>query len=677
MNHRTFFNNTWPALVFAVFLTAIQPAFSQDAPKEESTPGAYKTYMNIGEVVVREKSGADDRIDLPGSVDVIGADELKYENVDNSLELLRKLPGISIGDYGNGGVPNGFTLRGHDNNSHGSHTVVTVDGIPINSHMGSADGAPDLNQLTPEEIERVELIKGPIDARYGNWSLAGILHYYTRTSGNFNKARISYGSFGHRKAYASLGSEHNNNKFNQIYSIEYYDAEGWRKDAERERQNAYAKWYYRPNETLKIGFHSHIYNANWETAGYLPETYWREDPRQAIPTSEDDGGYKDLTEGSFHLDWKPNKRMTIETKLWSIHDEYSRYADWGSGQTESHWTNDTYGFLSNIRNGLKIPGNQYLQIDVGLDYRIFKSDGEKWNTTARSRDNRIAGDSGDGKFDFINYGVYAKALYEPFSSIRLFLGIRQDEFNGESKNHESSEKKKMEDIGVTTYKIGIIMAPLDTISFYGNAATTFKLPDTTEKYENDATEKDYFFREIGCKFQPFEKLLFRYAYFDQEEDGLGLVDGEWVSEGDARRKGHEAELNVYPGSSLELFISYTRHDTEYEDGDNSGNELKNVPEYHLKMGAQYTLPWQSTEIRAWYNDTGMWYTNPENTHSYNGYEIFDLKIIQSISEFWQLSIDIKNVFDKTYSEFVGFWSDENQYAGSNARSFYVTLTYDI
>ena len=51
--------------------------------------------------------------------------------------------------------------------------------------------------------------------------------------------------------------------------------------------------------------------------------------------------------------------------------------------------------------------------------------------------------------------------------------------------------------------------------------------------------------------------------------------------------------------------------------------------------------------------------------------------IQTLGGLWKLSLDVKNLTDETYSEFVSFWWGENQYAGSNARALYLTLTYDF
>lgn len=56
---------------------------------EKLRPGSGEVFVNIGKVVVQDRKDATRNIDLPGSVDVLGWDEVKYENLDNALELLR------------------------------------------------------------------------------------------------------------------------------------------------------------------------------------------------------------------------------------------------------------------------------------------------------------------------------------------------------------------------------------------------------------------------------------------------------------------------------------------------------------------------------------------------------------------------------------------------------------
>lgn len=676
---------------FAVFLIITAGATSvlseeMDDSKEETEqsektevlrPSSGEVFMNIGEIVVKGRDESLENIDLPGSVDVLGSDEIKYENVNDALELLRKVPGIGISDYGGAGVPKGITIRGFES-THSRYTTVTVDGIPINTHLQLADGAPDLNALPAEEIDQIEVVKGSLDARYGNWSRAGLLHFKTRTRGDFHKAKVSYGSWDSKKIYASIGAENFDGKFNQIYSVDYFDSDGWRDDTPRDRENGFARWYFRPSDNLQIGLHTHIYKADWTSGGYIPESAWLEDPRQNTASSATDGGSKDLTEGSLHIDWDIAPNLVLETKAWLTDATRSGFNDWGSGQTECYWESQSYGFLTNLGWDTSVFAGKPFKLDVGFDYRFFDDHGEEWNTISRTRTSLVSGSEENGDYNFTNYGIYLKANFDPTSYLRLFAGLRHDWFTGDMTEWETGVYKEMRDYNITTYKGGVIVTPIEKYSIYANAATTFALPNGADKYDANAPdEKNFFFWEIGFKGEPWSWLLFRYAYFDQEESGLELEAGKWVDYGDARRKGHEIEINVVPYESLQFFTSYTYYDAKYETGDNSGKDLKRVPDYLFKLGVQYTFPWKTTEIRGWYNKVGGWYTSADNEHSYEGYNTVDLKLVQKIGKRLSLTLDVKNLTDEVYSEWVSYWSGENQYATADARSFYLSLNYDF
>ena len=75
-----------------------------------------------------------------------------------------------------------FRSRGFDAD-HGTDVGVFLDGVPINlpSHA-HGQGYTDLHFLIPEAIERVDVVKGPYDARYGDFSTAGAINFETRKS---------------------------------------------------------------------------------------------------------------------------------------------------------------------------------------------------------------------------------------------------------------------------------------------------------------------------------------------------------------------------------------------------------------------------------------------------------------------------------------------------------------
>ena len=170
-------------------------------------------------------------------------------------------------------------------------------------------------------------------------------------------------------------------------------------------------------------------------------------------------------------------------------------------------------------------------------------------------------------------------------------------------------------------------------------------------------------------------LIFRYAYFQStEQQSLLNGTGQYVDDGKAHRNGHEGELSFGPWNGIELFTALTVHDAHYVGGSNAGNKVATVPRYIWKGGVQGDTPW-GTGARATFNFVGKWSTDPENTHSYDGYHVVDIAAYQVLARSWSLSLDVKNLFNEKYSEFVGFWSGSNQYMPSNPRTLFASLRY--
>jgi iron complex outermembrane receptor protein len=641
--------------------------------REVLEPGTGQVFVNIGEVLVQDRQAAQRATDLPGSIDIIGQEQIRLEVTNNALDLMRRIPGFAFHDYGNGGVPNGFMMRGFASN-HGSDTLVTVDGIPLNEHIWQEDGAPDLNQITPEEIDWIQVIKGPIDARYGNWARSGIVNIHTRTRGDFFKASISGGDWAYKKAYVTWGSEHFDGKLNQVFSAEYFSTDAWRENSDQERQNAYAKIYYRPIENLQVGGQVHIYRADWSTGAYITEEQWRQNPRQAFSGAQDDGGYKDMTEGSLHLDGYLLPNMPIQARLWYKEFSASRYADWtydGSGQTESHSNESVLGALANLGYEYNFTDENRLFVEGGFDFRDFDTRYQDWNTDARVRTSL----NSDDRYTFQNAGLYLKANWDPIRFARIFGGIRHDLFYGTRTNKLDGSDSEIDDLSVTTYKGGVVGNLTDRYSIYANVATTFELPGWERKYMKGADPRDLLFWETGLKAEPVDWALLRYAYFWCEDDIVDFIDGQWVPQGQAIRQGHEFEMNLMPLEGLTLFTSVTVHtDSKFDGGPYDGKRITIVPDYIWKLGALYQAPW-GTGGRIWYNKVGKWYTDGSNDHTYGGYGVLDFTLYQVIAEKWSVNLDIKNLTDEKYAEFVGFWSGSNQYMPSPPRSVYLSLKY--
>ncbi|WDT80317.1 MAG: Plug domain-containing protein [Candidatus Manganitrophus sp.] len=133
---------------------------------------AKKGEVDLGNVVISEEETP--VADLPASVSVIEGEELERVPFKKGIDILRAVPNLLATDYNQGGVPGEFVLRGFSG-GHGNVAAVFVDGAPLNESNSHADGIADFNIIIPEEIERIEVIRGPFSALYGNYARGGAL----------------------------------------------------------------------------------------------------------------------------------------------------------------------------------------------------------------------------------------------------------------------------------------------------------------------------------------------------------------------------------------------------------------------------------------------------------------------------------------------------------------------
>jgi len=152
---------------FVVFLIIVAPTVSVGEEAGAGKKIAEKKVIKLDDVVIRGEAVGE-------NLEATSATVFTNEDITNRvfvtpLDIVNFAPGISIKQYKQGGTASSFQMRGFTSCSHGSDVAIYMDGIPLNE----GDGYADTNIVNPEEIERVELIKGPVSALYGNYASAG------------------------------------------------------------------------------------------------------------------------------------------------------------------------------------------------------------------------------------------------------------------------------------------------------------------------------------------------------------------------------------------------------------------------------------------------------------------------------------------------------------------------
>ena len=112
----------------------------------------------------------------PGSVTVIDRQAIEASRAATLEDLLRATPFVDLSRTGGRGGLSTVTLRGGDPN----FTLVLLDGVPVNDPTNLLGGSFDFSTLSVDNVERVEIVRGPLSSRYGSEAMAGVIHILSR-----------------------------------------------------------------------------------------------------------------------------------------------------------------------------------------------------------------------------------------------------------------------------------------------------------------------------------------------------------------------------------------------------------------------------------------------------------------------------------------------------------------
>jgi vitamin B12 transporter len=129
---------------------------------------------------------------IASSVTVVTADEIAARQIRTLPDLLKEVPGLNVVQSGGPGGQTSVFMRGTNAN----HTKVLIDGIDV-SDPSSPNAAFDFGQLLTQDIQTLEVLRGPQSGLYGSDAIGGVINVITKSGSGpaqFN-AGIEAGSF--------------------------------------------------------------------------------------------------------------------------------------------------------------------------------------------------------------------------------------------------------------------------------------------------------------------------------------------------------------------------------------------------------------------------------------------------------------------------------------------------
>lgn len=538
---------------------------------------------------------------------------------------------------------------------------LRVDGIPETL----PDGQSQIDTIDLETVERVEVLRGPSSALYGN-AAGGMLAVTTPDGRGDTPARASVtgGSHGLRRAAASGGGA--SGAWNGHLSAWHMNYDGYRDQSRTEKMmvNGRAGYQLGPGRRLETVFTAYD-QPTGEDPGGLTRAEVREDRRQADTEAETLDAGQTVTQQRLGLIYRDARSLPGEMEVTTFYTrrDFEQQLPF-PGPSLLGYERDFYGISAEYRDQARIAGRS-LDWTLGTAFREQRDDRARFQVDD-------TGEPGDRIQNALekatSTAVYGQLDLAMTDTVSMMLGGRYDHvrfrIDDRRGSGEASGDRRYDEYSVS---LGPTWTFRPGHNLYANVGTAFETPTFTEFY--DPTEPEQGFdpnvgpqesvnAEIGVKGVLADRARYEVAVFrirTQDEIVLDEDDGTpadtYRNAGETRRDGVELGAEVFVTDRLTLTGAYTWSDFRFRDrsGGLRDNRLPGLPEHNLFLEAAWEEgPWMAALETEAISDV---YTNDANRESASGYALVHVRgqyALTGGASRLMLGGGIQNLFDRDY-----------------------------
>jgi len=451
--------NNIPILIFLFFVNVL---FSQEEKVEK-----------LDEIILNSN-----RIEIPfnensNSIIVISSEDIEKSTATNMVDLLQQYAGVDIRQRGIDGMQADLYIRGGSFDQ----TLVLIDGIKTENPQ---TGHHTLNMMIPiENIERIEIIKGPAARVFGQNAFTGAINIITKKSVNTQlTGELGYGSYRTDK-FALTGSVNLKESSHQVH-ISRNTSDGYRYNTDFKNQNYFikSKFNTKNNSIDIIGtFMERKFGANGFYASPEAKDQYEETQSSLIGVST---GFE-------------KNNFKIKPRIY-----------WKRGQDMYEYIRDKPEIYRNLHITNKVGAELNTSLDSDLGITGFGVDLAKVYIVSNNlgdHDRTMITAFLEHRFSLIN----DKLDITPGVAVNYFSDFDFHAFPGI-------------DVG---YSIN------DAFKVYGNMGYTYRIPTFTDLYYNSPTSvgnedlqpEQALSEEIGLKYRK-NNLTANFAFFYRNADDL-------------------------------------------------------------------------------------------------------------------------------------------------------------
>ena len=648
-------------LIIALIFT-MPPFIWAEEEKEEEV-------IELGEVVVTATKMEKKVKDITAAVYVITEEDIKQTDARNVEEVLQKVPGVFTEDKYHAEY-NVVSFRGVGLHTHVTRGIlILVDGISINEAMGRVD----FEGIDLENVEKIEVIKGPVSALYGPNGISGVINIVTKKAPAKSESEIkaSVGSFDTSKITANAGGRIGRLGL-RLNATDYF-THGYRKRNSYETDKVGVKLDVDLHQCGDLGFSMDYITSEKDVTGPLDTEQFESRSRENT---------KDFAKGDIDImrlgithkkAWEKNLDLT--TNLYLRNKEHEGgYADTFTSEDEL----DLYGGEVRLRKSFGLLGRKNSLI-LGISADREEGDSKTYDLDANGNKANL---TKEGKSIYKIIGYYIQDDYNIFDPLKLSLGVRYDRVQYDWKDRFLGDGDSSDSTSTSAWspKFGLAYTPIENLTLFGNIGKGFNPPKIPQLFAGTAAnpdlEPEYLTNyEVGLRGQNFERLDYQISFFWMEfKDQIveDEVTGIYENIGDTRHEGIETAVDLKLFKGLMLSANYAYLIAKFDNHpDYSDNYLRKTPKHQVGTGLRYTHPGGFTgNINLKWIDE--YYMDNEEANTYKGHCVVNTKLAYKWKRYFT-SLNINNLFDTKYAT----WSSASYRKGNWTESYYPGWPFNV
>ena len=215
------------------------------------------------------------------AVTVIGPEQIASWGSKSIADALRGSPGVDISENGGPGSVSNLSLRG----SNPGQTLVLIDGVRIGD-ASNIDGSFDFGTFSAQNVERIEILRGPQSALYGSDAMGGVVNIITRKGTGKPKTILALEGGSYGTISSNLSTFGSTDKLSYAFSIQGFHTDGFSRYGYRigritgqqtgplerdktDKTGASASVAYRPSSAteVSIGFRTYSSSFRFDNPG--------------------------------------------------------------------------------------------------------------------------------------------------------------------------------------------------------------------------------------------------------------------------------------------------------------------------------------------------------------------------------------------------------------------------